>query len=241
MKTTLMMIPLIAAFAFGQSRIETTTTTKTTWNGTLVDAACQSSHTQRTESSQEVNSDRSVTKKTETTRTESVECPVTPTTTAFGLVTADGQFIRFDDPSNTRVVEIVKTNKLGNAPAKVTVIGTSDGGVATVQTVTPMSVTTSQTVTTAKASEMIFDVRHDGDRGKLIIDPSGVRFEDITDADKSRTWTYAQIRHFEREDDKKISIQAYSGDEYEFRLDGRAISDQAYSEITNRIVAARGK
>jgi len=48
----LAMIPLFAGFLFAQDRNQTTrvtTETKTTWNGTLVDAACQNTRTERRE------------------------------------------------------------------------------------------------------------------------------------------------------------------------------------------------
>src|ERR1700730_13025763 len=129
------IIPLFAGFLFAQdqSRTETrTTTTKTTWNGTLVDAACQSTHTEHHETSRESNADRTVTTKSETTHTETVDCPVTTTTTSFGLVTPEGRFIRFDERSNTRVVEIVKSNQAWNknvsdrAPLRVRVVGSTN-------------------------------------------------------------------------------------------------------------------
>src|SRR5260370_40565179 len=103
------IIPLFAGFLYAQtqSRTETqTTTTKSTWNGTLVDAACQTTHMEHHESSQQTNAGQTVTSKSDTTRTETADCPVTTTTTTFGLLTPEGRFIRFDEPSNTRVVEI---------------------------------------------------------------------------------------------------------------------------------------
>src|SRR5258708_26489340 len=106
------MIPLFAGFLFAQDQRRTeTTTTKTTWNGTLIDAACQSSHSEHHEASTKTNSDQSVTTKTESSHSETVDCPVTTTTTSFGLLTSDGRYIRFDQPSNTRAVEVVSSNK----------------------------------------------------------------------------------------------------------------------------------
>src|SRR6185312_8583778 len=102
---SLVLIPLAAAVLFAQARTTTTTTTRTTWDGTLVDASCQNTKTEHRESTQ-INPDR-----TETTRTENGECPVSASTSSFGLITSDGRFIRFDDPSNARAVEFVKSNK----------------------------------------------------------------------------------------------------------------------------------
>jgi hypothetical protein len=108
--TAMTMIPLFASFLLAQERTETTTT-KTTYNGTLIDAGCQTTHTEHKETSTETNPDDSTTTKTRTTHTTTVDCPATTTTTSFGLLTTDGRFIRFDQPSNTRIVEVVKGNK----------------------------------------------------------------------------------------------------------------------------------
>jgi len=134
------IIPLCAGYLFAQQqsadRTETTTT-KTTWNGTLVDAACRTTHTERkTTSTPDPNTTR-----TETTRTESVDCPATTTTTTFGLMTADGKYVRFDEPSNTRVIQVVKSHKDWKKfldekkPIKVNVIGTANGDVVVVETI----------------------------------------------------------------------------------------------------------
>ncbi|MCU1339204.1 MAG: hypothetical protein JWO19_4785 [Bryobacterales bacterium] len=242
-------IPLFAGFLFAQnqSRTETrTTTTKTTWNGTLVDAACQSTHTER----RETTSNRGVTR-SETTHTESVDCPVTTSTSLFGLLTADGRFIRFDDPSNSRVVEIVRSNQAMNryladrAPIRVNVIGTANGDVAVVESLNPEG----QVVTSVDADRVdsrlqpqtVFDVRYHDDRGKLVITDSGVRFEDISNAKHSRTWNYAQIKELKRNGGNEVKIEPYSGDSYELQAEGPFMSDAVYNTIADRIVAARGR
>ena len=67
-----------------------------------------------------------------------IDCPVTTTTTSFGLLTPEGQYVRFDQPSNTKIIEVVKSNKEWNrdiaarTPIKVRVIGTANGDVAVV-------------------------------------------------------------------------------------------------------------
>jgi len=139
------VIPLFAGFLFAQteqsaqSETRTTTTTTNNWEGTLVDAACQTTHTEHSTSS--TTSPDENTTKTETTHTtsESTECPVTATTTSFGLLTPSGQYVRFDDPSNTKIVEIVKSNKkwnkyiVGREALKVHVVGRPEGDVVVMQ------------------------------------------------------------------------------------------------------------
>jgi hypothetical protein len=246
---TIAALPLCAGLLFAQqqSRIETrTTSTKSTWNGTLVDAACQSTRTERKES-RDADNNRTV---TTTTRTEIVDCPVTTTTTTFGLLTADGRYVKFDNLSNARVVEIVKRDKTldtyltNRTPLHVKVVGTANGDVAVVDSLDPAvgatSVLTAQTVTQTQ-EDVIFDVRHKGDRGKLVITARGVSFEDLSDAKHSRTWNYSQIRELKREGRNEVKIEPFSGDSYEFKLEGRALSDSLYRMIGDRIVAARSR
>ena len=142
------VIPLFAGFLWAQEAAQqdqatqSTTTTTTTLSGTLVDAGCRTTQTEHKESSSQTSPDRSSssTSKTETTST-STECPVTTTTTTFGLMTPEGKYIRFDEPSNTKVVEIVKGNKkwtqyiTEKKPLKVQVVGTPNGDVMVVQTI----------------------------------------------------------------------------------------------------------
>ena len=133
-------IPLFAGFLFAQeqTRETHTTTTKTTWNGTLVDAGCRAEHTEHHEST---TSSPGQEKTTKTESREVSDCPVTTSTTSFGLITSDGQYVTFDDPSNTKVVEIVKTNKDWNRymsehqPVKVRVVGTPNGKVVVVESI----------------------------------------------------------------------------------------------------------
>ena len=43
-------------------------------------------------------------------RMQAQSCPVTTSTTSFGLITSDGQFVRFDEASNAKVSQELKTN-----------------------------------------------------------------------------------------------------------------------------------
>ena len=133
----LAMVPLFAGFLLAQdqtTRTETKTTT-TTWNGTLIDANCYTTHTEHKETTNSANREGTTTTRTETTHTENTQCPVTTTTTTFGLLTPSGQYVRFDNPSNTRIIEVVKGNKRwvkdmeDHQPVKVTVVGSPSGDV----------------------------------------------------------------------------------------------------------------
>jgi hypothetical protein len=120
-----------------QRETTTTTTTSTTpvnLDGTLIDQSCYSSHSH----SKETNSDANSTTTTVTTK-DSTNCPVTTSTKTFGLVTPDGKMVRFDDASNARVVEMMKSDKdfnndmNGHRPVKVRVVAMPNGDVMVVK------------------------------------------------------------------------------------------------------------
>jgi hypothetical protein len=230
---TITSIALCAGLALAQSTVETrTTTSRTTLNGALVDATCQMTKTERTS-----------TAVGQITRTESSGCTPTAATTAFGLVTADGRFVRFDDGSNARVVQIVRTASgfvpSDRGPLWVNASGSMNGEVAIVETLVPanrVSVAAAQTVPVA--TDVIFDVTHDGDRGKLIVSESRVTFEDISNSSHSRSWAYSDIKEFKR-DGRQLKIEGHHGSSHDFKTEDRAMSEAIYNEISNRIVAAR--
>src|SRR5262249_53560667 len=135
---TVAVVPLFAGFLFAQSEQQaerTTTTTTTTLNGTLVDAGCQTTRTESHERSTTKPDENTTKTETRHSTTERTDCPITTTSTTFGVMTPDGKFVRFDEPSNTKVVEMVKTNKkwtdamTRHEPVKVRVVGTRNGDV----------------------------------------------------------------------------------------------------------------
>lgn len=137
----LTVIPLFTVFLLAQDQQTTktethTSTTTTTYNGMLVDAGCRSTHTEESHTSTV-----GVSSHTETTKTDSVDCPVTPTTSSFGMVMPDGRYIRFDQGSNTRITEIVKTNKSWSkhledrTPINVRVVGSPDEDVVVIESI----------------------------------------------------------------------------------------------------------
>ena len=129
MKLAMTLVPLFAGLVFAQDTTRTETTT-TTWNGTLVDDGCRTTRTKETTTSDS---------KTETKTTVVTECPVAIATTSFGLLTADGKYIRFDPASNARIVEMVKNNRewttyvTERKPIKTRVIGTMNGDVVVIK------------------------------------------------------------------------------------------------------------
>lgn len=233
---TIAIVPLFAGLLSAQDRTETrTTTTRTTWNGALVDAACQTTRTERTGGVGGVR-----------TTTETTTCPVTPATTTFGLLTKDGRLIRFDNPSNTRVVEVIRTNRAfqpsDRGPLWVNVTGAPTGDVVLVESIDAGGATVTmgqaERVVVERQTDAMFDVTHDGDRGKLVIGADRVSFENISNASKSRSWAYSEIKEFKR-DGRELKIEGFHGSSHDFTTDGRAMSDSIYNAIAARIVAAR--
>ncbi len=112
-----------------QAETKTTTTTSTVnLDGTLVDQGCYTTHTQH----KETTADQSSSKTTVTTKVVT-DCPASTTTTSFGLLTPEGKMVRFDDASNTKVVEMMKSNKdwtddvKGHKPVKVRIVAMPNG------------------------------------------------------------------------------------------------------------------
>jgi len=139
---TMAAIPLFAGFLCAQSQTETTTTTtKTNYEGTLVDAGFRTTHTESNRSETSKPDENTTRTQTTNTKTDSTECPVTQQTSAFGLMTSDGKFVRFDDPSNTRIIEMVKKNKgwsqsmSDQKPIRVRVVGTPHGDVVVLDSI----------------------------------------------------------------------------------------------------------
>lgn len=146
------VIPLFAGFLYAQntettthSESHTSTTRSTNWDGTLVDASCRASHSEHHESSSTSRSDNGVTSRTESSHSESSrtdnDCPVTSSTTSFGFTTPDGHYMRFDNPSNTRIVQEMRTNKTwtksinDKEPVRVHVVGTPNGDVVVMDSI----------------------------------------------------------------------------------------------------------
>ena len=226
--STLAVFSAFAGLLCAQTRIETrTTTTKTNWNGTLVDATCQRTNTVTTNS-----------RGSTTTRTEVIECPVTSDTRSYGLLTSDGKYVRFDDSSNARVAEMIRSdrNRFGSGPMRVSVVGTANGDVAIIESLSPDDAST-----TTAGQDLIFDVRDGDDRGKLVLTSQGVNFENLSDAKHSRRWTYAQIKELKRKGSNEIEIEPVSGDDLTLRVDGAGMSDTAYKMVGDRIAAARAR
>jgi hypothetical protein len=143
--TSIGLIPLFACWLCAQSdqttRSENSSTTTTTmYGGTLIDEGCHNTRTEHHESSSTDNPDTGshTTTNSSSTRVTS-DCPVTTETKTFGLLTPEGQYIRFDQPSNAKIIEVVKGNKTryidATDPVKVQVKGSKKGDVVVIDSI----------------------------------------------------------------------------------------------------------
>jgi hypothetical protein len=120
-------VAVISIFA-GCLCAQTEQTNTVNLDGTLIDQGCYTTHTQN----KETTTNQGVTTTTETTKV-TTECPVTTTSSTFALMTPDGKMVRFDDSSNAKVVEMIKSNKdwqdniTGHKPVKVHVVAMPNG------------------------------------------------------------------------------------------------------------------
>lgn len=150
--TAIAALPLCAGLMFAQSqtqsaqretKTETTTTTQTsTWNGTLIDASCRTTHSAHRESTETSKVDENTTKTTKTTSTENkMECPITASTASFGILTADGKFLPFDATSNAQVSSAMRSNQewsksiQDKKPVSVTVVGNQKGDTIVIESI----------------------------------------------------------------------------------------------------------
>ncbi|HEX3745615.1 MAG TPA: hypothetical protein VHW09_16855 [Bryobacteraceae bacterium] len=133
---------LCAQTSTQSERQTTTTTTNSTspvnMEGTLIDQGCYSTHSH----SKETTSNPGSTTTTETTKDHS-DCPVTTSTRDFALLTPEGKVVHFDQASNGRVVEMMKsdqdfsTDLNEHRPVKVRVVAMPNGDVMVIKDIKP--------------------------------------------------------------------------------------------------------
>jgi hypothetical protein len=91
-----------------------------------------------------------------------------------------------------------------------------------------------------QAGVMEFNIRHDDDTGRLLIGDQGMTFEALSNANKSRGWTYREIKEFKRDTgDRQFKVKTYGGEDFKFRLIDRDMSNEVYNTVADRIVSAR--
>jgi len=62
-----------------------------------------------------------------------------------------------------------------------------------------------------------------------------VEFESVNHPDKSRSWTYRQIKEIKRDkNENKIAIYQFHGDKYEFKVTGGEMAEGLYNILSIR-------
>ena len=103
-----------------------------------------------------------------------------------------------------------------------------------------MPVERSRTITTYSV-----DVKHDHKgqghcTGKLIAGENGLRFESVSEAVHSRSWSYNDLNSFTTEKDHALlKVKPKAGEEYHFNAVNGATAGALYKLVSDKIVAAR--
>jgi len=92
---------------------------------------------------------------------------------------------------------------------------------------------------TPRPGVMEFSIRHDYDTWRLLVGDRGLTFAALSNADTTRGWSYSEVKEFKRNGGRQLKIQTYGGEEFKFGLTDRAMSNEVYNMIADRIVSAR--
>jgi hypothetical protein len=94
----------------------------------------------------------------------------------------------------------------------------------------------------AQAGVMSFDARHNqrigSDSGRLMITPTGVNYESVTEVNSSRRWNYGDIKEIKRDGPYKLKIVPFTGTEYNFNL-SQGMDPSQYDALVKRVTGAR--
>ena len=90
----------------------------------------------------------------------------------------------------------------------------------------------------ADSTVLVYDVQNGDQQGKLMLKDTQLAFESLSDARKSRTWKYADIREISKKR-KEVTVRPFKGDRYAFQFPNNATRDRLFKLISERVVAAR--
>jgi hypothetical protein len=93
------------------------------------------------------------------------------------------------------------------------------------------------------ANATTFDVRHNhtfgGCTGRLIVSADRLVYESVSELNDSRQWSMSDIRELNRNSPYHLEIKPFSGNSYTFEFSGQPMDNQVYSQLVDRIAAAR--
>jgi len=89
-----------------------------------------------------------------------------------------------------------------------------------------------------------YQAKHDhfprgGCSGRLILEPTRVVFESITEIDHSRQWDLKDIKELKRDNPYNIKIVPFMGNEYNLQLQGKGMDSNEFKALVHRITSAR--
>lgn len=90
----------------------------------------------------------------------------------------------------------------------------------------------------ARPGSEMFPVMYNNDTGRLVITPSGIDFEDITNRAHSQHWTYGELKGVQRMTGNEIAVKPYHGDTYKFTTT-QMMDNAVYNSIADHIAAAQ--
>lgn len=90
---------------------------------------------------------------------------------------------------------------------------------------------------------MSFQVKHDhfigSDSGRLMLTPTQLVYESVTNVNNSRQWNLSDIKEVHQDGPYKLKIVPFSGDDYSFELMGQGITSDQYQMLVDRVTSAR--
>jgi hypothetical protein len=93
------------------------------------------------------------------------------------------------------------------------------------------------------ADAVTYNVRHKhkfgGCTGRLIISADRVAYESVSELNDSRQWNMRDIRELNRENPYHLEIKPFGGNNYTFEFSGQPLDTNVYSQLVDRVAAAR--
>lgn len=88
-----------------------------------------------------------------------------------------------------------------------------------------------------------YPVRHDkrfgGSTGRLLILDDMLSYESVSDVKSSRRWEYRSIKEIRQSNPYELEVKPFTGDSYNFKLEGTGMDPAAFKKIVDRVTAAR--
>lgn len=78
-----------------------------------------------------------------------------------------------------------------------------------------------------------------GSKGRLLVTQTGLAYESIDDVKDSRRWQFSDIKELKLKSPYQLEVQPFSGDKYEFAIEGQGMGNADYQELIDRVTQAR--